>query len=160
MTIARVADEMDFEADERLLRENVNRNPPLHIRRTIDQYYFPTLEDTSVRDKDQVVYRGTRAGRSFHTKNTRVVMVDQLWLWILDDRECLYFAFSYRWNLLTRGHWQIPSSPHFLDGGAEINPIRLVFTRVFASGSNPCREASNPFIISVSPDCSMSSIAS
>lgn len=36
---------------------------------------------------DQVVYRGTRAGHSFHTRNTRVVMVDQLWLWILDDSE-------------------------------------------------------------------------
>lgn len=51
MNLARVADEMDYEADERLLRENVNKNPPLHIRRTLDQYYFLTLEDTSIRDK-------------------------------------------------------------------------------------------------------------
>ncbi|KAM7221765.1 hypothetical protein V8F06_002758 [Rhypophila decipiens] len=97
MTIARVADEIDFEADERLLRDNVSRTPPLHIRRTIDQYYFPTLEDTSLRDKDQVVYRGTRAGRSFHTKNTRVVMVDQLWLWILDDHTIIT-SFPRRWG--------------------------------------------------------------
>ncbi|KAM7183911.1 hypothetical protein V8F20_012434 [Naviculisporaceae sp. PSN 640] len=97
LKVARVADEIDFEADERLLRDNVNRNPPLHIRRTIDQYYFPTLEDTSLRDKDQVVYRGTRAGRSFHAKNTRVVMVDQLWLWILDDHTIIT-SFPRRWG--------------------------------------------------------------
>lgn len=78
---------MDYEADERLLRENLHLDPPLHIRRTLDQSYFLTLEDTGIRDKDQVVYRETRAGRSFHSHNTRVVMVDQLWLWILDGSE-------------------------------------------------------------------------
>lgn len=51
MNLAQVADEMDYEAEERLLRENVNRDPPLHIRRTLDQCYFLTLEDTSIRDK-------------------------------------------------------------------------------------------------------------
>jgi hypothetical protein len=86
MKLAKIADHMDYEADERLLCENVNNNPPLHIRRTLDQYYFLTLDDTSARDRDQVVYRGTRVGKtSLHSKNTRVVMVDQLWLWILDD---------------------------------------------------------------------------
>ena len=89
INLSKVADEMDYEADERLLRDNLTKDPPLHIRRTLDQYYFLTLEDTSARDRDQVVYRGTRAGRSFHTRNTRVIMVDQLWLWILDDSECL-----------------------------------------------------------------------
>ena len=76
--LAMVADAMDYEADERLLRENLHQDPPLHIRRTLDQSYFLTLDDTGVRDKDQVVYRETRAGRSFHSRNTRVVMVDQL----------------------------------------------------------------------------------
>jgi hypothetical protein len=78
---------MGYDADEQLLPENLHLNPPLQIRRTLDQSYFLTLEDTGVRDKGQVVYRATRAGRSFHTRNTRVVMVDQLWLWILDDSE-------------------------------------------------------------------------
>lgn len=87
MNIAKVADAMDYEADERLLRENLYKDPPLHIRRTLDQSYFLTLDDTENRDKDQVVYRETKAGKSFHTYNTRVVMVDQLWLWILDGSE-------------------------------------------------------------------------
>ena len=73
MNIAKVADEMDYEADERLLRETINRDPPLHIRRTLDQYYFLTLEDTSRRDRDQVVYRETKAGLSFHTKTSYVL---------------------------------------------------------------------------------------
>jgi len=85
--LAQLANAMDYEADERLLRENLHHDPPLHIRRTLDQSYFLTLEDTVVRDKDQVVYRETRQGKSFHSRNTRVVMVDQLWLWILDDSE-------------------------------------------------------------------------
>ncbi|KAK8037255.1 CorA-like Mg2+ transporter protein [Apiospora marii] len=56
-TLAQVAEQMDYEADERLLRDFVKADPPLHIRRTLDQYYFVTLDDTSQRDKDQVVYR-------------------------------------------------------------------------------------------------------
>ena len=102
LAAARVVDEMDYEADERLLRDNLNADPPLHIRRTLDQYYFLTLEDTSKRDRDQVVYRGTRAGNSFHNKNTRVVMVDQLWLWILDNRKKSPAHVSHNYKILTR----------------------------------------------------------
>lgn len=97
MRVAEVADKMDYEADERLLRNHIGRDPPLHIRRTLDQYYFLTLADTSARDKDQVVYRGTKDGKSFHTRNTRVVMVDQLWMWILDDHTIIT-SFPRRWG--------------------------------------------------------------
>lgn len=137
--VAQVWDAMDYEADERLLRQSFSeikqgdgasvsqRNwvPPLHIRRTLDQSYFSTVEDTAARDTDQVVYRQTRArkqkGEGLDTttskegqlngssdtavgspstsasdtrtkKNlvklvgiTRVVMVDQLWMWILGE---------------------------------------------------------------------------
>lgn len=86
-TMSQLAHAMDHEADERLLRDNLHHDPPLHVRRTLDQSYFLTLEDTVARDKDQVVYRGTSHRRSCHSRNTRVVMVDQLWLWILDDSE-------------------------------------------------------------------------
>ncbi|RYP01782.1 hypothetical protein DL764_006069 [Monosporascus ibericus] len=86
-----LAEGMDYEADERLLRDFVKTDPPLHIRRTLDQFYFVTLDDTTQRDKDQVVYRGTKAGY------TRVVMVDQLWLWILDDNTIIT-SFPKRWG--------------------------------------------------------------
>lgn len=86
MSIARLVDEMDYEADERLLRDHLHSNPPLHVRRTLDQSYFWTLEDTTARDRDQVVYRGTKKEKHW---NARVIMVDQLWLWILDESEFL-----------------------------------------------------------------------
>lgn len=86
MSIARLVDEMDYEADERLLRDHLHSDPPLHVRRTLDQSYFWTLEDTTARDNDQVVYRGTKRDRYW---NTRVIMVDQLWLWILDESRSL-----------------------------------------------------------------------
>lgn len=54
---------------------------PIHLRRTLDQFYYHTLEDTDIRDKDQTVTR-------YHTKfklrtEKAVTMVDQLWLWVL-----------------------------------------------------------------------------
>ncbi|KAK8073492.1 hypothetical protein PG994_004391 [Apiospora phragmitis] len=95
-TLAQVAEQMDYEADERLLRDYVKADPPLHIRRTLDQYYFVTLDDTSDRDKDQVVYRGTLDKTKNRTQR-RVVMVDQLWLWILDDNTIIT-SFPRRWG--------------------------------------------------------------
>ncbi|KLU81147.1 hypothetical protein MAPG_00242 [Magnaporthiopsis poae ATCC 64411] len=97
LQLARVADAMDSEMDEQLLKKHLHEKPPLHIRRTLDQYYFLTLEDTSARDRDQVVYRETRAGRAFHSRSTRVVMVDQLWLWVLDDHTIIT-SFPRRWG--------------------------------------------------------------
>lgn len=79
MAVAKVAEKIDYDDDEKLLRNFINASPPLHVRRTLDQYYFPTLEDTSARDKDQVVFRNT------DKLYKRVVMVDQLWLWIIND---------------------------------------------------------------------------
>ncbi|KAI9150693.1 hypothetical protein HJFPF1_10469 [Paramyrothecium foliicola] len=90
---AKVFNAIDHEADEELIRANLHKNPPIHVRRTLDQYYFLTLDDTSTRDRDQVVYRETGAGRPGAGRSSRVVMVDQLWLWILDDT-------LYSWNFL------------------------------------------------------------
>jgi len=53
---------------------------PLHIRRTLDQFYYHTLDCTDERDQKQTVSR-------YHDRNPRqtkvVAMVDQLWLWVL-----------------------------------------------------------------------------
>ncbi|KAK6839337.1 hypothetical protein PG987_005203 [Apiospora arundinis] len=94
--VAQVAEQMDYEADERLLRDYVTADPPLHIRRTLDQYCFVNLDDTSKRDKDQVVYRGTLDKRDSRTQS-RVVMVDQLWLWVLDNNTVIS-SFPRRWG--------------------------------------------------------------
>lgn len=53
----------------------------LHIRRTLDQSFYHTLDSTSTRNKDQVV---TRYGRREKRKQPVVMMVDQLWLWCID----------------------------------------------------------------------------
>lgn len=100
--------------DKMILREYLTKDPPLHPRRTLDQAYYWILQSTKKRDRDQVVYRGTttkpgdfhrydretgkwldhedfrqegecdRCRRNIQTLS-RVVMVDQLWMWILDE---------------------------------------------------------------------------
>jgi len=102
--------------DKALLREYLPLDPPIHPRRTLDQSYYWTLRSTKRRDIDQVVYRGTTAKpEDFHRydqenntwpdheglsdrsrdcrpcktsikKVSRVVMVDQLWMWVLDGK--------------------------------------------------------------------------
>ena len=71
------------EADETLLRRYLKSERPVHMRRTLDQSYYWTLKDTERRDRDQVVYRATNKHDQI-PRLPRVVMVDQLWLWILD----------------------------------------------------------------------------
>jgi hypothetical protein len=141
--VAQAWDAMDYEADERLLRQSFTKKkeendatvsqrnwvPPLHIRRTLNQSYFSTVEDTEAMDANQVVYHQTRARKQKHQEGeerdyttpqegqfdgssdtavespctsvsdtyltkkdvvklvgiTRVVMVDQLWMWILGE---------------------------------------------------------------------------
>ncbi|KAL2802291.1 hypothetical protein BJX63DRAFT_426163 [Aspergillus granulosus] len=65
-----------------LYASNEPTSHPLHPRRTLDQYFYYTLNNTSRRNQDQVVARyGRREGK----KQPIVLMVDQLWLWRLDN---------------------------------------------------------------------------
>ncbi|ORY60875.1 uncharacterized protein BCR38DRAFT_442746 [Pseudomassariella vexata] len=109
---ARLFEGMSHFRDKKLLQFIVT-DPPMHPRRTLDQAYYWTLNTTRSRDRDQVVYRATTAhAADFHRwdpkkgwedhksnaqrpcdgctesikKVSRVVMVDQLWMWILDAR--------------------------------------------------------------------------
>jgi len=101
---------MDGYTDEKLIQKYLTATPTLHLRRTLDQSYYWTLKETSTRDKEQVIYQETSPmATSLHracakedtnkdpsfnkcTENIkrvpRVVMVDQLWMWILDDSKC------------------------------------------------------------------------
>lgn len=87
LLLAKLGADIPGDDHARLLRANLHREPPMHPRRTLDQYYFSTLKDTTPRDKDQVVYRETKTkpGENKHNHDPSIVMVDQLWLWILDD---------------------------------------------------------------------------
>lgn len=85
--VAKLHQIIDEAADGRLVEDHLYSTPPLHMRRTLEQFYYWTAEDTSRRDKGQVVCRGTRyyGDEKSPEASTRIVMVDQLWLWILDD---------------------------------------------------------------------------
>jgi hypothetical protein len=89
---------MDLHTEEELMMEYLHADPPLHPRRTLDQAYYGALRSTHARDRDQVVYRGTTpqphecAGMGTCPqcnedirKTPRIIMVDQLWIWILDE---------------------------------------------------------------------------
>ncbi|RYP91578.1 hypothetical protein DL770_002292 [Monosporascus sp. CRB-9-2] len=66
--------------DQKLLKAYLTNDHPLHVRRTLDQYYYHTLTDTTMRDQDQVVRRYQAEA---HMQPRILTMVDQLWLWVL-----------------------------------------------------------------------------
>ncbi|KAK4238609.1 hypothetical protein C8A03DRAFT_43673 [Achaetomium macrosporum] len=92
---AKVFQLIDEAADWRLIDDHLCTQSPLHPRRTLEQYYYWTAEDTTHRDRQQVVYRATRM-RNDPDAIPRVIMVDQLWMWILDENTILT-AFPRRW---------------------------------------------------------------
>ena len=66
-----------------LIRRQLHRNPPVHIRRSLDQFRYYTLPDTRKRDENQVVHRFFNA--RMEQWEPRIIVVDQLWLWIIDE---------------------------------------------------------------------------
>jgi hypothetical protein len=98
-TAASLLEAMEFQVEEQLISEYLHAKPPLHPRRTLDQSYYGALKNTGTRDRDQVVYRATTPEPHEHDpswdacvqckedirKIPRLIMVDQLWLWILDE---------------------------------------------------------------------------
>ncbi|KAI4209658.1 MAG: hypothetical protein LQ351_007412 [Letrouitia transgressa] len=79
-------------SDEMLVEAYLRSTHNLHVRRTLDQFYYHAIE-TDERDVDQVVYRYTRDKQ----KELKVFMVDQLWLWIL-GKELIISSFPQRWR--------------------------------------------------------------
>ncbi|KAL8996164.1 MAG: hypothetical protein Q9169_004274 [Polycauliona sp. 2 TL-2023] len=77
--------------DEMLIDAYLRSTPNLHIRRTLDQFYYHAIS-TEGRDTDQVVYRYTRE----KGKEKKVFMVDQLWICILGDG-LIITSFPQRW---------------------------------------------------------------
>jgi len=98
---------IDFRVEENLITKYLHERQSLHPRRTLDQSYYGALKDTRARDQDQVVYRATtrtkhgcplRANQDTQPefagceqcqkdigKSSRLIVVDQLWMWILDE---------------------------------------------------------------------------
>ncbi|KAJ6016323.1 ankyrin [Penicillium herquei] len=64
---------------------------PIHGRHgslTLDQYYYVSLQDTNGRDRDQVLGRFVTKERKALQRDdeasTKILIVQQLWLWVLD----------------------------------------------------------------------------
>ncbi|KAI0893116.1 hypothetical protein F4806DRAFT_499305 [Annulohypoxylon nitens] len=85
----------------------------LHCRRTLDQFTYYMLADTEKRDNDQVTFKWgkqkdeQRNGHHPDTDNESpderqgeypVLMVDQLWLWVLEDRRTVVTSFPNSWD--------------------------------------------------------------
>ncbi|EAA30255.2 hypothetical protein GE21DRAFT_9902 [Neurospora crassa] len=87
---------IDEAADWRLINDHLYGESSLHPRRTLEQYSSWTADDTTKRDRQQVVYRGTWMKNDLESI-PRVVMVDQLWMWILDENTIIT-AFPRRWG--------------------------------------------------------------
>lgn len=84
-------------ADENLIEAYLLASPQLHIRRTLDQFFYHGI-DTKDRDIDQVVYRYCeRLQKQGHKTDKKVFMVDQLWCFVLSS-ELIVTCFPQRWQ--------------------------------------------------------------
>ena len=115
--------------EHKLIWQYLLSDRPVHCRRTLDQYGYPSLRNTAVRDGDQILYKRTKADAdpsppkepprpTFKHKHrsspgrrsvaagagmdgsegaasvddpAKVLMVDQMWLWIIDSKTVITF---------------------------------------------------------------------
>ncbi|KAK4175285.1 ankyrin repeat-containing domain protein [Triangularia setosa] len=95
----------DICGTEKLYWRYLDEEHPLHIRRTLDQFYYHTLANTDKRDIDQTVTRYYK-NRMTDLKKQRlepvITVVDQLWMWVLpacgEASETIITAFPQRSN--------------------------------------------------------------
>ena len=75
----------------KLLNTYLSGDCPLHIRLTLDQFYYTGLDDQELeyRDANQTItkYAEEYSEDTEIRNNPPLLMVDQLWLWVLDNRK-------------------------------------------------------------------------
>ncbi|KAF3406321.1 Ankyrin repeat and protein kinase domain-containing protein 1 [Talaromyces pinophilus] len=85
----------ELSRDESLIRAYLmSSTVGLHTRRTLDQFSYPNM-DTANRDQDQIIYR--YQVRMNDPPEPKLCMVDQLWMWILQD-DIVITSFPQRWE--------------------------------------------------------------
>ena len=95
--------------ESKLIWKYLGFEPPIHFRRTLDQFGYPNLRSTVARDDDQMLWKRTRKEVNLKDElgespqvydissmpepfmDGKVLMVDQLWLWIVDQRTLVTF---------------------------------------------------------------------
>ena len=83
--------------DKALFRAYLNTTEvSLHIRRTLDQFFYHNI-DTKQRDSSQVIHRYQDVVEKSHPSQQKVLMVDQLWMWIL-GKKLVITSFPQRWK--------------------------------------------------------------
>ena len=105
--------------EQKIIWQYLTSDRPVHCRRTLDQYGYPSLRNTIVRDGDQILYKRTRPNADAFLRaitgdrsqsvrmsmgpqsslgldggSAKVLMVDQLWLWIIDSQTIITFFTS------------------------------------------------------------------
>ncbi|CZR64777.1 uncharacterized protein PAC_14676 [Phialocephala subalpina] len=103
-----------LDIDSKLLLAYVHEDSPLHVRRTLDQSFYYTLpdEEIRIRDLDQVLYRYTNGDLKMTAP--RILMVDQLWLWIIDEPgqpRTVITAFPQSWGTIPLALGTTPIEP-------------------------------------------------
>lgn len=83
----------DEERDQKLLERYLSHEPPIHIRRTLDQFHYYMTDNTDARDADQVISRYVK--RKYPESPVPIMMVDQLWLWVVDQSSLPFLVFFY-----------------------------------------------------------------
>ncbi|KAI9768065.1 MAG: hypothetical protein M1840_005099 [Geoglossum simile] len=76
--------------EHQLLEEYWRDHRPIHARRSLDGFYYPNIRDLEARDRDQVLYKHTRDPSS-GLAISKMLMVDQLWMWVISDHTILTF---------------------------------------------------------------------
>ncbi|CAL5875238.1 uncharacterized protein PFLUO_LOCUS9542 [Penicillium psychrofluorescens] len=98
--------------EAQLIWKYLGCEPPVHFRRTLDQFGYPNLRSTVARDDDQMLWKRTRKtvrvddqlreylepqqgelddSDAEEFMDGKVLMVDQLWLWIVDEKTIVTF---------------------------------------------------------------------
>ena len=84
---------------------------PLQCRRTLHQYYYPMFKNTEDKDRNQVSVRWARKHRDEVDEDYYpIIMVDQLWLWVLHDGNSIRFCCRLSWCSFRYGHLQFSRS--------------------------------------------------
>lgn len=102
-------DILDGSVEEKVIWRYLSCEPPIHVRRTLDQFGYPHLRSTVSRDDDQMLWKRTRkledlidwltgddelppkSNSQDSIVDGKVLMVDQIWLWVLDQKTVVTF---------------------------------------------------------------------
>jgi hypothetical protein len=88
----KIKEEIQHE-NRKLILAYLNHDNCLHISRTLDQFYYHSLspEKLEYRNTHQVVFdrhRHKNVEGKTEVNNYQICMVDQLWLWVVDESTC------------------------------------------------------------------------